>query len=103
MNELSKKLIAFLIFAIIAGGVSFTYAKVLRDEADKFGGGARGEAMLICLQRYGDRLPNQSAAESACSCAVTEFERRRFDIAKLEIETNAEMEAVVDSCVEMAS
>jgi len=103
MSDFAKKLTVFLIFAVIAGGISFTYARVLRDEADKFGGGAKGEAVLQCMERNRERLPGEQALESACSCAVAEFERRKFDITDIANGANPEGDEVVEACFAMAS
>ncbi|WP_066552697.1 hypothetical protein [Croceicoccus bisphenolivorans] len=103
MSDFAKKVIVFLIFAVIAGTISFTYARMLRDEADKYGGGTDGIEMVQCVKQFEKRLPSKTAAESACECTITEFKRRKLELTDMLTGDRPEMQKIADSCIAMAS
>ncbi|MBS7668365.1 hypothetical protein [Croceicoccus gelatinilyticus] len=101
MSNGAKKLIIFLVLAVIATVVSFFFAEDIRTWLNQRGGGQNDEVRTQCIAEYTQVPLTERRAGLVCDCLIVETKRQKLQLEDLLGTDAPEMQSISSACMQM--
>lgn len=101
MSDGAKKLIIFLILAMIATVVSFFFAEDIRTWLNQRGGGQDDTVRAQCVAEYTQEPLTERRAGLVCDCLIVESKRQKLKLEDLLGTDAPEMQSISIACLQM--